>query len=332
VYVNADEELQSMNPAIMGNMPQTDAPATIAGKLEELSTFMDVLREFLPKQTDPGTVQQQIASAFQEGMKMKSGESNSSAQMMQTMVTAMMGVVTAIITSRGNDRPVEVNPNAHLSGMLDTLKTFGVLGNTNNQPQKTAIDFAKELQTLGVELFKKEDPMEQVKKLKEIAGVAAQFMGMGGDGEKPSIMERVLDLTIPMLPQVISDVKEATKNAVEVQKIAGQNIERATMANAGGGRKLVAVQPPSNVPEEDKSTYQKMKEREVHMEKPTETGQPQGQQEMNPQVKMFFDSLHDAILKNNRMFYPVVYTSLLQDANGVALVQGITAGTHGTRE
>ena len=59
-------------------------------------------------------------------------------------------------------------------------------------------------------------------------------------------------------------------------------------------------------------------------------GQPGGvvnnPQVVSEQVKAFFHALHESVMTNNRLYYPVIYTSLLQDVQGQQLVQGIVTG------
>jgi hypothetical protein len=56
------------------------------------------------------------------------------------------------------------------------------------------------------------------------------------------------------------------------------------------------------------------------------------QQAVNPQVVAFFNGLYDSVRTNSRMYYPIVYTSLLGDPKGVELVNGIVSGTHTAKE
>jgi hypothetical protein len=53
---------------------------------------------------------------------------------------------------------------------------------------------------------------------------------------------------------------------------------------------------------------------------------------VNPQITAFFNGLYEAVNANNRLFYPIIYASLLQDPKGVALVNGIVSGSHTAKE
>lgn len=298
-YINADEEFLSPTGAGQAIPVAVDANVAVASKIEELSSLLEVVGRLTPQAPDPAQTQAQIAGAFEKGLAIKAGEGNSNAQMMQAMMTGMMGMMTAL-AQQNNNRPVEQKDTT--KEVLETLKAFGVIGNSAPvEKPKSLTETLAELKMLGLDLFKKDDPLEQVGKLKQIAGIAADFMGMSGNTERPSILEKIVDTLGPALPGLIKDAKDAMGNAVQVQVEAGKNIERA---------KLVA--PQNNGAD-------------MRVAKESVASQPVQQ---NPQVVMFFNQLHDAVRTNNRMFYPIVYTSLLQEAQGQALLQGITAGTH----
>jgi hypothetical protein len=300
-YINAEEEFVTAPGSVNGTHPVTivDPNVAVASKIEELSSLVGMIRGIMPQVPDLAKTQEQIAGAFQQGMALKANDSSSQAQMMTAMMTGLMSMMTAMATN--NNRPVEKNDDA-LPKMLETLKSFGVIGQKEQQEKpKTLIDTLAELKMLGLDLFKKDDPLEQVGKLKQIASIAADFMGMQGNGDRPSILEKIVDTLGPALPGLLKDAKDAMGNAVQVQVEAGKNIERAKaqipQQSMSGGDMRVAKEPV------------------------------QQQQQQNPQVTMFFNQLHDAVKTNNRMFYPIVYTSLLQDERGQTLLQGITAGT-----
>lgn len=316
-HINAEEEFIK-NPAGAGTIiPQQVAidPATaVAGQIDTLANLVGMLKNFLPQAADPSKTQESIASAFKEGMALKVSEGSNNNQMMGAMMTGLFGMMTAMMTNKRDDGPRVVNSEMdQMKGMLETLKTFGVLGNQNQEKQKTTIDFITELKALGMDLFKKEDPIAQMSQLKQLASIAGEFMGMGGTGEKPGILEKIVDMVGPAIPGMIKDIKDTASNAVEVQRMAGQNIERAR----------ISVNPDIRTVKQEGSNPQ--------MNMGTNTAQAQ-QTGQNPQVTAFFNGLYDAVNQNNRMFYPIVYTSLLQEAQGQAMVQGIVNGTQTAKE
>lgn len=301
-YINADEEF--LNPTGTGQVAPVavDANVAVASKIEELSSLLEVVSKLTPQAPDPAQTQAQIAGAFEKGLTIKASEGNNSTQMMAAMMTGLMGMMTAM--AQQNNKPVEKNDTT--KELLETLKAIGILGNqTPIEKPKSLTETLAELKMLGLDLFKKDDPLEQVGKLKQIAGIAADFMGMSGNNERPSILEKIVDTLGPALPGLIKDAKDAMGNAVQVQVEAGKNIERAkasTTQQIGGGDMRVQKEAPNVQPVQQ-----------------------------NPQVVLFFNQLHEAVRNNNRMFYPIIYTSLLQEAQGQTLLQGIVAGTHNTQ-
>lgn len=327
LYINAEEEFNApqVGGVGVGNGAVVSPDVAVASKLEELRTLVDVIGGIVPKPQDPALIQTQIAQAFQQGMQTKTTESGNMSAMMSTMMTGMLGLVTAMMQNKPNEPRVVNAPEESMSKMLGVMKDFGVLQRNEPSKEKTIVDFAKELQLLGIDLFKKDDPMDQITKLKQMAGIASQFMGMGGEGEKPSILERIVDVLGPSIPKMISDIKATAENAARVQMIAGQNIRSAQIPMNGP---TDAMPTPVMESVGESTTYQKMGGRVSRPTTPQDVAQPVEQTE---QVKTFFAQLYESAKVNNKMFYPVIYTSLLQDQEGVQLVTGIAQNTHNAK-
>lgn len=316
-FINAEEEFT--NPAIAGVgvvVPAVDPSTAVAGQIDTLANLVNMLKNFLPQAIDPAKTQEQIASAFTQGMQLKVGEGSSSTALMSTMMTGLIGMMTAIVTKDNSPKVINpsegTSPTDGLTKMLEVLKNFGVIGNQSSEKQKTTIDFIRELKELGMDLFKKDDPLDQVDKLKKIASIASEFIGMGGDKERPGVLEKIVDILGPSIPGMVKDFKEASTNMTQAQIEAGRNIDRAqnkmigqpqpagNTMNVGGGGSV-----------------------------PTGSG---SMPPMSAQVQQFFNGLYDAVQTNNRMFYPIIYTSLLQDPQGQTLLNGIVQGTHTAKD
>jgi hypothetical protein len=309
-YINAEEEFLTNTATAQATVIQpVDASVAVAGQIDTLANLVGMLKNFLPQATDPAKTQEQIAGAFEKGLAIKATEGSSNNQMMMTMMTGLMGMMTAMATNNRQE-PRVVNAKEELSGMLDTLKTFGVLGSADKDKPKSFADTLLELKAIGLDIFKKEDPLEQVGKLKQIASIAAEFMGMGGTPDKPSILEKCVDMLVPALPEMVKQISSAANSAVQAQVEAGKNIERA---------KITVSNP---------TTVQQHEGTQMHTASNTQPTQAA----VNPQVIAFFNGLYDSVKSNNRMYYPIVYTSLLGDPKGIELVNGIVAGTHTAKE
>ena len=303
-YINAEEEFLTTPQIGQVVTPVVDPTTSVTAQLDMLARLMDVMKGVAPPPLDPAKIQEQNAAAFQQGLAIKAGEGASSNSLMTAMMTGLMGMMTAIATNK----PVEAKPvsaTEGLTGMLEVMKNFGVLGGEKEKPKSFA-ETLIELKAIGLDIFKKDDPMEQMGKLKQFASIASDLMGIGGTGERPGILEKIVDMMGPVLPSMIKDAKDAMGNAVAVQVEAGKNIDRARLP----------------IP--------KVEEQPMNIAPNTAQGMPSPVH--NPQVQAFFNGLHEAVQQNNRMFYPIIYTSLLQEAQGVALINGIVAGTQTAKE
>jgi hypothetical protein len=314
-YINAEEEFLNINGAHVGGVqPVADPTTQVTAQLDMLGRLTEIINSNKTPGLDVGQVQTQIAGAFEKGLAIKANEGNSSNQMMMTMMTGLMGMMTALATNKPVvEAPKVVNAKEELSGMLETLKTFGVLGNSNQEKPKSMIETLTELKAIGLDIFKKEDPMEQMSKLKQLANIAGEFMGMGGTGEKPGILEKIVDMVGPAIPGMIKDAKDAMGNAVQAQVEAGKNIERVKLS--------APVNQPVVQPTNQGTT----------MQTPT-VNNGNSVPVVNPQVVAFFNGLYDAVRGNNRLYYPIVYASLLSDPKGAELITGIINGSQTAKE
>lgn len=313
-YINAEEEFLNTNGAGVVSTPIVDATTQVTAQLDMLGRLTEIINSNKAPGLDPAQTQAQIAGAFEKGLTIKANEGNANAQMMTAMMTGLMGMMTAIATNK--PVPVETKPDNSMKEVLETLKAFGVLGSGQQQEKpKSTIEFLAELKALGMDVFKKDDPLEQVGKLKQIASIASDFMGMGGTTERPSIIEKIVDALGPAIPSLLKDIKETAQSAVQVQVEAGKNIERARLGapkpNTEQGRTQPVAQGMPMQPTIDSGNSEAM---------------------VNPQIAAFFNGLYESVRTNNRMFYPIIYTSLLQDQQGVTLIDGIVKETHTAKE
>jgi hypothetical protein len=308
-WINAEEEF--LNPHTVGGVGAgaiVNPEVAVASRIEELSKLVEMLSGVMPKPPDPSKTQEQIATAFTQGMQLKVGEGSSNNTMMTALITGLMGMMTAVMTGK-KEEPRVVNPKEELTGVLEVMKTFGVLG--SQQPvekPKTFTETLAELKSIGIDIFKKDDPMEQMGKLKQFASIASDLMGIGGTAERPSVLEKVVDMLGPAIPGMIKDLRDTAGNVATAQVEAGKNIERAKIA-APVSQPVV----PSN-----EGTQMNMA--------------PNAAPVTNPQVVAFFNGLHDATRMNNRLYYPIVYASLVSDPQGIALIDGIVKETHTAKE
>lgn len=298
IHVNADEEfITSSNTNSPTLTPPIDPSISIQSNLEQLGQLLNVVRNIVPSGPDPNILQQQIANAFQQGMQVKSQDSTNMTTLVVGMMTAMMTAMKDIVAANKGETSNKINnPEETLLKMLEVMNKFGVL---NQKQEKSAIDFAKELQALGLDLFKKDEPLEQINKLKQIASIAADFMGMGGSQEKPSILEKIVDVLGPSIPNMIKDVKETWQTAQQLNQLKG-------------------TAPVKQLPNE--------KMNNVIASENGVNGVPQDQ------IKVFLNDLYTNIQANNKMYYPIIYTILCQNENGMQLLNGLVTGQKTAKE
>lgn len=307
MHINAEEEYLPVSPAgVVIPQAVSDPAVAVSAQIDTLANLVGMLKNFLPPAADPNKEQERVTQAFNQGLQIKATDSSGNNNMLATVMTGMMGMMTAMMQQKNEPRIINPSEQDGLKGMLETLKTFGVL-DQQQVKEKTTIEFIGELKALGMDLFKKDDPIDQIGKLKALANIAGEFMGMGGGGEKPGIFEKLIDTLAPVLPGMIKDAKETFIAAKETQQIAGQNIDRA---------RITTQQPIYNSAQGNTMNG----------------GTGPVLDNNNPQIAQFFAGLYEAVMMNNRTFYPIVYTSLLQDANGQNLLNGIMNGTHTAKE
>jgi len=188
-----------------------------------------------------------------------------------------------------------------------------VLGAKEVEKPKTLVETLAELKAIGLDIFKKDDPMEQISKLKQFAGIASDLMGMGGTSERPSILEKVVDMLGPALPGMVKEIADASKNAVQVQIEAGRNIDRAKLPGPTQSQQVVHEGTNMN-------------------SSGVGVGSQAQQSQQSQQLQAFFNGLYESVQTNNRMYYPIIYTSLLQDPKGTELISGIVNGSHTAKE
>lgn len=318
-YINAEEEFLSTHGQSGQAVAQADPTTQVTAQLDMLRGLMDVVRGTQPTPLDPGLIQKQHAEAFQQGLAIKANEGNAQVQMMTAMMTGLMTMMTTLAQNRNTDAPRVVNPQEDMKGMLETLRTFGVIGGTQEKP-KSLLETLAELKAIGIDPLKKDDPMEQIGKLKQIASVVTDLVG-GSNGavERPSILEKLIDVVGPSIPMIMKNIKETADQAVRVQVEAGKNMERA--------RALPVAQPQAQI--QTQPQPQQVSSTSGGQMSISAAQQPA---EQTAQAQVFFNSLYDAVVSKNQMFYPIVYTSLLQDAQGIELINGVIAGTYGPKE
>jgi hypothetical protein len=307
IHINADEETieQQVGGGSWGGgsssgSERVDPQVVLSDRIGEMSTMIKTVGELIPKPipTDPNA----IAAAFQQGMALSSNEKNNSSTlmigMMQTMMTSMMGVVTALIGAGGKkDGPDAMELMRNTIGMM---KDMGAIGQ-QPLPPKSIVEFMQELKAMGLNPFEREDPLAQINKLKQLAEMALKFTGMQqGETERPGWVEKLIEAVGPALPTIVQMVQNSQGGVPQIPPM--QQIPVQVNQPIGGGERTTSGSGPVNNP-------------------PIQ----ENEQNMN-QIRMFLNQVYESAKKNNRDFYKMILTVLSGDANGQAMIEGMATG------
>lgn len=186
--------------------------AYLQAQLGNMQQFMESVKGFMPPQADPAKTTELLGNAYMKGMEGKQGESNNMVLMMQTMMSSMMNMVTAIIAGQkqngnGNGNGT-VAPEQTLERMMGIMDRFGVIPKIGmNGGQGTVFEGIKQLKELGLEPFKQNDFASQVTAIKAIGAA----LGDLGQPERPSMGEKLLDSAGQALPKVLEIIANSSK-------------------------------------------------------------------------------------------------------------------------
>lgn len=218
-YVDAQEtEAQKVE------VPGTHGPSAS----DQLINFTDVMKTFkeINPTPNPDEAQKHMADAFAKGVELTAKKESDNGNAIATMMSGMTQMMTAMMTGMMtvmSQRPTApastlnpVDPAESFQKMLATLSTLGVLkGESATKSPMTAI---KELQEMGL-LTKpaNEGTLAKLGEFKDLMGIVTD-LAKTNKGETPTLMEKLVDVLAPRVPEMISNVTGAVQNAVELKK------------------------------------------------------------------------------------------------------------------
>jgi hypothetical protein len=237
------------------NEGKIDGAETLNSQMQTLQGILSAVQQLLPKPQDAGVVQDQLATAFASGMNARGNDASSTTAMMTAMVTAMMGMFKDLMvagrpSTNGAAEPVRLEDS--MTKIVAMLKDFGVIGNQGQGiPPKSVLEQLAELKAFGIDPLHKDDPLDQITKMKQIVTTLADVMGSGGKGqpERPGIVEKLIDALAPHLPRMIGDLKSVTENAVKAQEMQGRVSRPATRGLPPVRESASPIYPPPTSPE-----------------------------------------------------------------------------------
>ena len=164
---------------ILNNRPQLDPQDAIKLSIDSLHKGMEL--------------------ATNKEAKIESGNNNMMtviANMMAQQTQSMATILAAIL-----GKPM---PQSNMSETLAILKDAGIL--QPHKAEKPLIDTVKELQILGIiRTPNEDDAAKSIEKVKQFMSLASDFAG-AAVGERPGILEKLIDVLGPKVAETISNV------------------------------------------------------------------------------------------------------------------------------
>ena len=194
-------------------------------QLGALGNMLSAVQGIMPKPVDPNVQFSAIANAFIQG---KGEQSNGNNQMMQMMMTMMTAMITAITQRPAG--PTPELPEVQMARQFEMVKNMHALvaPQSSGAAPKSLLEQITELKALGIDLFKKEDTIETLAKLKAIMSASSELAPGAAPVERPGIFEKLVDAIAPSIPRIIGDLKTISENAT-----IAKNVEAAKLAQNG---------------------------------------------------------------------------------------------------
>ena len=309
---------------------------------EQLMNFTQILETInrLNPRPDPAAAQDSVASAFSKGLELSAnkeqGETNSVAAMMATMMTGMTSMMSQMMQMNAN-KPETIppkDPNESLKFMMEALSAAGVFQKNNPVApvsSNTGMAALKELQTLGLIPAVKPEG-NKLLELKSMMELVKDFSSAGrAPGEVPSLMEKLVEVLAPRVPEMIGNVTSAVNNAVQLKKAQYlSSIPRAT-ANVPQAAPATPVQEatPQALPNPYDNNIEQI-DGQVGDTPAQLTNESEVNQDMLhlwPKYKSLFNQLHEKIVTHNpaEVGSPATQDAFLEVASRMEeVIPGIT--------
>lgn len=224
-----------------------------AQNIQAVGTILEQLRQMNPT-LDPTKMFESQNQAFMKGLEVSAGKeerkANEEKSITQVMMQMMMqqsqqttqmivGLMTAIMGNKGNNN---TDPMALLQGTVGMMKDMKVIGGGSTE-QKPFMEQIRDMQTLG--LLKApgaDDEMSVINRMKLFASFIKDFSG-AGPTEKPSLLEKALEIFGPKLPDMISNITQIASKAAEVKKAQIEASTQPSRTNVVPYPRYIEAQP-----------------------------------------------------------------------------------------
>lgn len=219
--------------------------ADVESQLASMSGLIDSVKKIMPQQEtlSPADVQKMINDAYMQGMTNASQNKTNEASSTAAMMTGMFALIAQMMQSM-NQRPEPVqqqSPIDMLAKMTETMNNMG-LGPNNKEKPKSLVEQIGEMKILGLwKEPKDEDPISKLTEMKNLMSIVNDFAG-GAKGERPTTIEKIIDVIGPQVPDMIGKVTSTINNAIDYSK------SRMGLIQPGQAPTRVVRNNPSQLP------------------------------------------------------------------------------------
>lgn len=192
-----------------------DANEYVNQQFQTMKGFMDAMKGVLPAPADPNQHITALVNAWQQGRGEKRDSEGGSTQMMMALITAVMGMIPALVNRNNDGQPKESASDVmgKMMGFLKDGKEFMSSGGDHS-----LVGQLTQMKAIGIDPFHKEDTLDTIAKVKVIMQSASDLAGKGQvPVERPDIIEKLIDALAPHVPKMLSDFKDVTDNAAKAQ-------------------------------------------------------------------------------------------------------------------
>ena len=250
-YVDAMEPEHVDSPVNTGGVAHTEV---LTNQLEGINQMIKTMREVNPT-VSPADIQKTMAESFSQGMRIASDSQNAKASESNTMMTAMMGFMGALIQTLKPDTPT-APPESPTKMMAELMAILNAAKPAT--PQESFTDQIMKLRELGIiEKPEKNDPMAKMTEMKNLMGMLADFGGYG-KGERPGLLEKIVETVGPQIPGMITNITNTVRSVIDYRMMRDGFITKTELGRAEGSIPArlpnpVNAQPKPTAPTEDQS-------------------------------------------------------------------------------
>lgn len=224
-FVDAMEPEHTDPPVNTGN-----TSGDMLSSLEGINAMIKTMREVNPT-VSPADMQKTMAESFSQGMRVAADTSNAKSSENNSMMTAMMGFMGALIQT--------LKPNTPTTPPQDPVQTMAQLmaiieKSRPATPTESFTDQILKLREIGlIEKPEKSDPISKLTEMKSLMTMFADFSG-AGRGERPGLMEKIIETVGPQIPGMISNITNTVRSVVDYRMMREGLITKTDLARSEG--------------------------------------------------------------------------------------------------